>query len=85
MNKLKMLALTALAAATIGTGALASAPSASAMPNDGLCGTLERKGNVAFDLGILWRYVGDLDRASASFGLAAAYFEAANDCYLSQR
>lgn len=30
MNKLKMLVLTALAAATVGTGALAMAPSASA-------------------------------------------------------
>jgi hypothetical protein len=30
MNKLKMLVLTALAAATVGTGALAAAPSASA-------------------------------------------------------
>jgi hypothetical protein len=30
MNKLKMFALTALAAATVGTGALAAAPSASA-------------------------------------------------------
>jgi hypothetical protein len=32
MNKLKMLVLTALAAVTVGTGALAAAPSASAMP-----------------------------------------------------
>jgi hypothetical protein len=32
MNKLKMLVLTAMAAATIGTGALAAAPSASAAP-----------------------------------------------------
>jgi hypothetical protein len=32
MNKLKMLVLTALAAATVGTGALAAAPSASALP-----------------------------------------------------
>jgi hypothetical protein len=33
MNKLKMLALTAMAAATVGTGALAAAPSASAAPS----------------------------------------------------
>jgi hypothetical protein len=32
MNKLKMLVLTAMAAATVGTGALAGAPSASAVP-----------------------------------------------------
>jgi hypothetical protein len=35
MNKLKMLVLTGLAAATVGTGALAAAPSASAMPRTG--------------------------------------------------
>jgi hypothetical protein len=34
MNKLKMLALTAMAAATIGTGALATAPAASAQPSN---------------------------------------------------
>ncbi len=34
MKKLKMLALTGMVAATIGTGALASAPSASALPKD---------------------------------------------------
>jgi Spy/CpxP family protein refolding chaperone len=33
MNKLKMLVLAALAAATIGTGGLAAAPSASAAPS----------------------------------------------------
>jgi hypothetical protein len=32
MNKVKMLVLTAMAAATVGTGALAAAPSASAAP-----------------------------------------------------
>jgi hypothetical protein len=32
MNKLKMLVLAAMAAATVGTGALAAAPSASAAP-----------------------------------------------------
>jgi hypothetical protein len=35
MNKLKTLVVTALAAATVGTGALAAAPSASAAPNLG--------------------------------------------------
>jgi hypothetical protein len=34
MNKFKMLVLTALAAATVGTGALAAAPSASARNDD---------------------------------------------------
>jgi hypothetical protein len=34
MNRLKLLALTALTAATVGVGALAAAPSASAMPLD---------------------------------------------------
>jgi hypothetical protein len=34
MNKLKMLVLMGLAAATVGTGALAAAPSASAVPPD---------------------------------------------------
>jgi hypothetical protein len=33
MNKIKMLVLAALAAATVGTGALAAAPSASAAPS----------------------------------------------------
>jgi hypothetical protein len=32
MNKLKMIAITALAAATVGVGSLVAAPSASAMP-----------------------------------------------------
>jgi hypothetical protein len=41
MNKLKMLVLTAMAAATVGTGALAAAPSASALPfGDSYCKTL---------------------------------------------
>ena len=35
MNKLKTLVLTALAAATVGVGALAATPSASAEPNLG--------------------------------------------------
>jgi hypothetical protein len=37
MNKLRMLVLTALAATTIGTGALAAAPSASAKPDTDNC------------------------------------------------
>jgi hypothetical protein len=49
MNKLKMLALTALAAATIGTGALAAAPSASAMPAQTVdCGALKIKYRAHF-------------------------------------
>jgi hypothetical protein len=44
MNKLKMLVLTALAAATVGTGALAAAPSASAMPlSESYCKSLVAK------------------------------------------
>jgi hypothetical protein len=46
MSKLKMLVLTALAAATVGTGALAGAPSASAQPNpfqSAVCGEISKR------------------------------------------
>jgi hypothetical protein len=48
MNKLKMLVLTALAAATVGTGALAAAPSASAQRPG--CGALWRQYHAAWEV-----------------------------------
>jgi hypothetical protein len=55
MNKLKMLVVAALAAATVGVGALAAAPSASAMPfHDAICADLGEQlvhdGQMADDL-----------------------------------
>jgi hypothetical protein len=50
MNKLKMLVVAALAAATVGTGALAAAPSASALPiSSNYCKTLLAKQREAMD------------------------------------
>jgi len=49
MNKLKMLALAALAAATVGIGALAAAPSASALPPS-FCRAISRQADIYIGL-----------------------------------
>jgi hypothetical protein len=45
MNKLKMLALAALVAATVGIGALAAAPSASALPPS-VCRAISQQADI---------------------------------------
>jgi hypothetical protein len=75
MNKLKMLALTAPAAATIGTGALAAAPSASAMPAQTVdCGALKIKYRAYFDTARIL-YMINNPEYDYYFGLAQAYWE----------
>jgi hypothetical protein len=60
MNKLKMLVLTALAAVTVGTGALAATPSASAAPmQSDYCKSLLAHRRAAMDLSILFYHYGD--------------------------
>jgi hypothetical protein len=50
MGKLKMLVLGALAAATVGTGALTAAPSAFAQMREPTCGELKRKFQVDYNV-----------------------------------
>ena len=60
MNKFKMLVLTALAAATVGTGALAAAPSASAMPiSSDYCKSVLARWHAYRDLAIIFYSYGD--------------------------
>ena len=60
MNKLKLLVLTALAAATVGTGALAAAPSASAMTFHGfLCDEMAKRASAYGDKADYWMSRGD--------------------------
>jgi hypothetical protein len=60
MNKLKMLVLTAMAAATVGTGALAAAPSASAQRFDeARCKDAWIRWRAYTDVAIIFRYQGD--------------------------
>jgi hypothetical protein len=81
MNKLRMLVLAALAAATVAVGALAAAPSASAQRNQSVCDGLKMKAKVAGDLYIVWQYVGNFQLAKYYLGRSAAYYDAAADCY----
>jgi hypothetical protein len=76
MNKLKMLALTALAAATIGTGALATAPSASAMPATPVinCEDVAFKATLYSATAEALYAAGALVRAAYYAGLATAYY-----------
>jgi hypothetical protein len=59
MNKLKMLVLTALAAATVGVGALAAAPSASAAAKN--CDALLIREAMYYDLATVALGKHDLD------------------------
>jgi hypothetical protein len=83
MKKVKACLVTGILAAAVGVGALASAPSAAAMPNQGLCESLDRKAKLASDLGTIWRYVGDHNLALYYLSKAAAYQDAAADCWSS--
>jgi hypothetical protein len=56
MNKLKMLAVTALAAVTIGTGALVAAPSASAQPQG--CSEIAKLSRIKYNAWLLLRNAG---------------------------
>lgn len=76
MNKLKMLVLTAVAAATIGTGALVAAPSASAMPAQTVdCGALKIKAKAYGDTATILYYTGNYATSAYYAGLATAYYE----------
>lgn len=77
MNKLKALAVTALAAATVGVGALAAAPSASAMRN---CTYYEDK-SIAYDnTAIILFYLGNYTLGNKYAGMSAAYMEMWKNC-----
>lgn len=75
MNKLKMLALTALGAATVGIGALAAAPSASAMRARTVdCGALAIKAKAYGDTATILLAQGSSGWAAYYAGLATAYY-----------
>jgi hypothetical protein len=78
MNKLKMLVLTALVAATVGFGALASAPSASAMPVD--CDALVMRALMYQSLAYAAEGMGNLDAAMSYFNRSTLYFRMATVC-----
>ena len=77
MNKLKMLVLAALAAATVAVGALAAAPSASAMSN---CDYYENK-SIAYDnTATILFYLGNYDLGNRYRAMSAAYEGAWEHC-----
>jgi hypothetical protein len=74
MNKLKVLVLTALAAATVGTGALAAAPSASALPARTIdCNDVSFKADFYHLMSNAAAAVGDHVWATYYAGLSTAY------------
>ena len=77
MNRLKTLAVTALAAATVGVGALAAAPSATAMPN---CSYYEDKALAYDDTATILFYLGNYTLGNWYRGKSAAYFEMWRNC-----
>ena len=77
MNKLKALAVTALAAATVGVGALAAAPSASAMRN---CTYYENKSIAYDDTATILFSLGDYSLGNKYRGMSAAYMEMWKNC-----
>jgi hypothetical protein len=78
MNKLKMLLLTALVAATVGTGALAAAPSASAKPTDN-CAKIREKAIIYQDVYDLLNATGY--RRTIAAAQAGARAEAMREAY----
>jgi hypothetical protein len=77
MNKLKGFAVTALAAATVGVGALASASSASAMSN---CDYYENK-SIAYDnTATILFYLGNYELGNKYRAMSAAYEGAWEHC-----
>jgi hypothetical protein len=77
MNRFKTFVVTALAAATVATGALVAAPSASAMPN---CTYFENK-SIAYDntATILFN-LGNYSLGNKYRGMSAAYMEMWKNC-----
>ena len=76
MNKLKMLVGTALAAATVGTGALAAAPSASAMPiQSDYCKSLLAKVHAYEDLANIFESYGDYYWANYYASITESYLK----------
>jgi hypothetical protein len=78
MGRLKIFAMTAIAAATIGVGGLYAAPSASAMPN---CDALFFRGDMYYNLGNVAAATGNVYQASWYWGMAQAYFDMAKECW----
>ena len=77
MNKLKTLAVTALAAATVGVGALAVAPSGSAMSN---CDYYEYK-SISYDQAAnIFYSIGYIDAGNRYRAMSAAYEGAWEHC-----
>ena len=81
MNRFKLLGASALAAAAVGAGGLATAPSASALPDRSVCNGFALKGRIAQNLGDFWYGIGDFGRATRYYGQSEAYFDAAADCF----
>jgi hypothetical protein len=79
MNKLRMLVLTALVAATVGVGALASAPPASAMPMD--CDAYALRSAMYGSLAITAAAAHDYARADYYEYWAEFYFGLEQKCY----
>jgi hypothetical protein len=75
-----MLAATALAVGAVGAGGLVTAPSASAQPNRGLCGSLMVRYQVSLIWAQMYEGAGMLQLAATHYAAAAAYLDAANDC-----
>jgi hypothetical protein len=78
MNKLRIFAMTALAAAAIGVGGLVTAPPASAMPND--CTALMFRANMYLNLELVAIATGDLARAHYYGDWAEFYTDRVEDC-----
>ena len=71
MTKLKLIAMTALATAAVGIGGLAAAPTASAMPIELSCSSLNRLSRYYDVTGDLWL------RVYGNPGMANRYYEQA--------
>jgi len=80
MNKLKMVLVTALAAASIGAAGLATAPSASALPPRDECAVLGIQAVSAQIAGDNAWAEGRRTVALVYWALAAAYAQEAQDC-----
>jgi hypothetical protein len=80
MNKLKMLVLTGLAAATVGTGTLVAAPSASAQPNDGACEGIRAKAIAHLREAEEWGSIGANAAAHRHILLWQAYWDSYKIC-----
>jgi hypothetical protein len=83
MNKLKVFGATVLAVSSIGVGAVAAPPHASAQPGDDhvMCGEWARKSRVAAGVGTLFDSLGNYDYASNYWELAQRYLSKARACY----